>query len=150
MSSRVMKFVGYAQRGVSLVEVLVTIVVLSVGLMGLAGMHFQGLKNNQSAYFRSQATILAYNAVDAMRANRSSALNEAYDIAIGTLAPSGATIASTDLVSWKGNLLGSLPEGDGAIDCVKATAMCTVTVQWNDSIGVEGSAAQQFSFTTQL
>ena len=137
-------------RGVTLIEILVTIVVLSVGLLGLAGMHFQGLKNNQSAYFRSQATILAYSAMDLMRSDRINAINQNYDIALGTVATADGSITNDNLVYWKNALQGALPTGDGAIDCTTNTAICIVTVQWDDTIGQGGSSTQQFSVTTQL
>jgi type IV pilus assembly protein PilV len=136
--------------GISLIEVLVTVVILSVGLLGLAGMHFQGLKNNQSSYFRSQATILTYTALDAMRANRQNALNEDYDIAIGTTPTTGTAVADIDLAYWKAALANALPSGDGSIDCTTATALCVVVVQWDDSIGQGGSSTQQFSVETEL
>lgn len=136
--------------GVTLIEVLVTIVILSVGLLGLAGMHFQGLKNNQSSYFRSQATILAYTALDVMRANRANAIDGDYDIALGTAAPTGSSTSDIDLVYWKNALQGSLPSGDGAIDCDTSTFVCNVIVQWDDSIGESGSITEQFDVTTQL
>lgn len=136
-------------RGVSLIEVLVTVFILSVGLLGLAGMHFQGLKNNQSAYFRSQATILAYTVLDTMRANRANALEGDYDIAMGA-ASSSKGIAGTDLGYWKRALSSALPSGDGSIDCNQVTSVCVVTVQWDDTVGLGGSATEQFSFSTEL
>ncbi|MGD8910875.1 MAG: type IV pilus modification protein PilV [Chromatiales bacterium] len=140
----------HSNRGITLIEVLVTIIILSVGLLGLAGMHFHGLKNNQSSYFRSQATILAYSAFDAMRANREDALNEDYDIAIGTAASADGTVAKEDLVSWKAAMQAALPSGDGSIDCTTLTSLCVVVVQWDDSVGEGGLDTQQFTVTTEL
>ncbi len=57
------------QSGFSMVEVLITIAVTSIGLLGLAGMQATGLNNNHSAYNRSQATVLAYDIADRMRSN---------------------------------------------------------------------------------
>lgn len=136
-------------RGVSLIEVLVTVFILSVGLLGLAGMHFQGLKNNQSAYFRSQATILAYTVLDTMRANRANALTGKYNIAMGATSSSNGA-AGIDLGYWKNALSSALPSGDGSIDCDKDTSVCVVAVQWDDSVGLGGSATEQFSFSTEL
>jgi len=56
-------------KGFTLVEVLVSMIVLSIGLLGLAGLQATSLRNNQSAYYRSQATFLAYDIADRMRAN---------------------------------------------------------------------------------
>ncbi|WP_439115655.1 type IV pilus modification protein PilV [Hydrogenophaga sp.] len=59
----------HAQEGASLIEVLVAVVLLSFGIVGLAGLQFNGTKFNHSAYLRSQATSLAYDLVDRARAN---------------------------------------------------------------------------------
>lgn len=57
------------ETGFSLLEVLIAIVVTSIGLLGLAAMQATGLRNNHSAYHRSQATVLAYDIADRMRSN---------------------------------------------------------------------------------
>ena len=57
------------QRGFSLIEVLVAVLVLAIGLLGLAGLQTRGLKASQSSYERSVATVYAYSILDAMRAN---------------------------------------------------------------------------------
>ncbi len=75
--------------GYTLVEVLVAVVILSVGLLGLAGMQARGMRNSHDAYLRSQAAILAYDIADRMRANRDAALAGDYDIGIDVAAPGG-------------------------------------------------------------
>ena len=65
-------------RGFSLIEVLIALLVLSVGLLGLAFLQAAGLRFNNDSYMRSQATILAYDLVDRMRANTKAALGGAY------------------------------------------------------------------------
>ncbi|MEN8177070.1 MAG: type IV pilus modification protein PilV [Pseudomonadota bacterium] len=137
-------------RGFSLIEVLVTFIVLSVGLLGLAALHANGLKNNQSAYWRSQATFLAYGILDSMRANRVAGLDEDYDLALADSPATGTSIAAVDLTNWINTLSSTLPAGDGSIDCVAASSICTVVVQWNDSMGEGGSDTQQFTVMTQL
>ena len=57
------------QSGFSLLEVLIAVVITSIGLLGLAAMQATGLRNNHSAYHRSQATVLAYDIADRMRSN---------------------------------------------------------------------------------
>jgi type IV pilus assembly protein PilV len=66
------------QRGTTLIEVLVAIVVLSVGLLGMALLQVTSVQSNYSAYYRSQVTILASDLADRMRANRTAALGSAY------------------------------------------------------------------------
>ena len=57
------------QAGFSLIEILVAIVVISLGLLGLAGLQAASLRNNQVAYFRSIASQQAYDMMDRMRVN---------------------------------------------------------------------------------
>jgi type IV pilus assembly protein PilV len=57
------------QRGVSLIEVLVAVVIFSVSLAGLAGLSLTSLRNTADGHFNSQATILADQLADTMRAN---------------------------------------------------------------------------------
>ena len=77
------------QRGFTLLEVLIAVMLLAVGLLGLAGLQAVSLRNNHSAYLRSQATMLTYEIIDSMRTNRSAAqplpgsIRRNYDIAIG-------------------------------------------------------------------
>lgn len=65
-------------RGFSLIEVLIALLVLAVGLLGLAFLQAAGLRFNNDSYMRSQATLLAYDLVDRMRANRKAAMAGAY------------------------------------------------------------------------
>lgn len=129
-----------------MIEVLVAIIVLSIGLLGLAGLQSAGLTHNQSASFRSTATMMTYSILDSMRANRTAAINGSYNIAIGASIPSGSTIPEQDLSNWLNELALRLPAGTGAINVTGNVV--TVTIQWDDSRGA--SAAQQFILTTQL
>ena len=60
-------------RGFTLIEVLIALVILSVGLLGLAGLQIISLKNNQSTYARGQANLMAMDVIDRIRANPVSA-----------------------------------------------------------------------------
>jgi type IV pilus assembly protein PilV len=131
-----------SMRGFTLLEVLVAIVVLSIGLLGLAGLMASSLKNSHSAYQRTQATWLAYDALDRMRANRQVALAGGYNLALGA-APGGSGLAAIDLGEWDAALTNTLPEGDGSI-AVAAGGVVKVIVQWNDTRGTGGIAAEQF------
>ncbi len=135
-----------AQRGFTLIEVMVAVVVLSLGLLGLAGLQVTGLRNNQSASFRSTATVLAYDITDAMRANRTDARDGKYEIAMADAKPTGSAIYQQDLNNWLSELALRLPAGDGSVTV--ASDMVTVTVQWDDTRGA--SAAQQFVMVSQL
>ncbi len=124
-----------ASRGFTLVEALVTLLVLSIGLLGVAALQLNSLRANHSASLRSQATFLAYEILDRMRANRAAALTlNAYETALGDPAPSCASVAECDLADWR-NGLSTLPAGDGAIERVPGTDVFRVTVQWDDRRG---------------
>ena len=111
------------QNGFTLLEVLIALVVLSIGLLGLAGLQATGMRNNHDAYLRSQATLLVTDVMDAMRANRgsttdaNSALGGAYVINFNeTPAASSTASAANDLRNWKTKLAAILPNGDGRIN----------------------------------
>jgi type IV pilus assembly protein PilV len=113
-------------RGVSLLEVLVAIVVLSIGLLGLAGLQASGMRVGQSSIHRSQAAQLAYDMVDRMRANVANAAS--YDDAVTTR----STLVERDLQDWRRRLL-ALPGGAGAV-AVDGSEV-TIIVQWDDTRG---------------
>ena len=124
-------FIHKIQQGFSLLEVLIAIVVLSIGLLGLAGLQASSLRNNHSAYLRSQATFLATDIIDRMRANRLAALGGSYDIAMNAAPPTGTSVVKTDLNQWLTALANQLPAGDGAI--ARNGTLFTVTIQWDDN-----------------
>jgi type IV pilus assembly protein PilV len=132
-------------RGTTLIETLVALLVLSIGLLGVAGLQMTSLQNNRGAHLRSQAQVLAYDIADRMRANRNVALTGGYFIAFGAVA-AGATIEAVDLQNWKQSLSVGLPGGDGRIDPAPlGTNMVRITVSWTDSVG-----PQQFTTQTRI
>ena len=138
--------------GFSLLEVLVALVVLSIGLLGLAALQITGLKNNQSAYYRTSATVMAYDMADRMRLNRTVAQSGGYNLAIADNAPGGTSLADTDRIDWLNNIAAALPVGDGAIGLttVGTKQIVSITIQWDDSRGNSGNAAQSFVMSTEL
>ncbi len=138
---------SFMQTGVSMIEVLVAIMILSVGLLGLAGLQSAGLTHNQSANSRSTASMLAYGLLDSMRANKVVAEQGAYDIGLGATSPGGSTMTSQDVGNWLNELAMSLPAGTGSV-VTDANGRVTITIEWDDSRGA--LPAQQFVMTTQL
>ena len=134
-------------RGFTLLEVLVAMVVLSVGLLGLSGLQTGSLRNNHSAFLRSQATVVSNDIIDRMRANRLSALSGTYNIAIGASAPEGTSIAQTDLREWKTLIAGHLPSGDASANVNGGIA--TVVAQWDDS-RADGNSTENITIQTEL
>jgi type IV pilus assembly protein PilV len=129
--------------GFTLIEVLVTVVVLAVGLLGLAALQAVALKNNRTALYHSYATFYAYDIVDAMRANRAGAIAAGYNFDFDTDAV-GGTVAGDDMVAWKAALQQNLPDGKGKVT-VDLQGNALIEVRWNE--GVE--ADQTLTFKTQ-
>lgn len=123
------------QRGATLIEVLVAMFILAIGLLGLAGLQAMSVRSNQGAYYRSQATILANDIADSMRANRTAALAGNYAQSSPpstTSTPSGTpTPAQRDLAEWNNRLATSLPQGTGTI--ATSSNIVTISISWNDA-----------------
>lgn len=131
------------QRGASLIEVLISVLILSVGLLGVAAMQATALRNGQSALERSQAVIESYAILDAIRANADAGRNGAYNRGMTCAAPSGAGLVEGDIGRWITSMQNSLgPEACGEVNCVATTRTCRVTVRWNDGRGTAGSVQE--------
>jgi type IV pilus assembly protein PilV len=118
-------------RGITLIEVLVTMLVMSIGLLGLAGLQALMLYQNHSAYQRSQATILTYDIIDRMRTNRNAALNGDYDLKLAADAPTGTSIPASELRAWRTALTDAIPSAASSVD-VDNDGKVTITVRWID------------------
>ena len=143
------------QSGFTLLEVVIAILVLAIGLLGLASLQAVGLQFNQSSQFRTQATNLAYEMADRMRSNRQAARDGDYDGGLAdpltdctpNLSLNQATVAARDVASWRNSLACLLPLGNGAI-AVDSDGIATITVQWDDSRGEENLL--EFEMSTRL
>lgn len=151
------------QRGAGLIEVLVSVVVLAIGLLGMAGLQASALRGNQSSYARSQAVMLSYFMLDMMRANRDRALlgdfntdnNATPDV---VLAPICAvtdvpqdTLADNMREDWLRLIkssLGDTAQSCGAIRCA-ATGECTIQITWDDA-RAGGLGQQRFETRSRL
>jgi len=152
------------QGGFTMIEILVALVVLSIGLLGVAGLQITGLQGGNSSYLRSQANLYAQDIIERMRANRNAAVAQDYDITMTAGIPTATgTIAEQDINDWLRNISGrnpdgstdatrtrgSLPGGDGSVDYDAGTQNVTVTVQWTDTYGGVAST-QQIQMVTRL
>ena len=166
---------GGKQHGITMIEVLVTLVIVSVGLLGAAAMIINGLESNRNAYLRTQASILAYDMADRIRANPDGALDGEYEtfnlanlpdvpqcFSGGSPCGSGQ-IADADLASWGTAIQG---EADGPIPLLPAAGAAigrnddvftiTITwkqVTWNETDGEfndDDEVDQQFVLTFNL
>jgi len=116
------------QAGFTLIEVLVSALILAIGLVGVAGLQAVSLKNNQSAYMPPQASALAYDLADRMSSNVAAANAGFYDPAAAAVRAtcntatgcSSQQLAQNDLSEWLAALLGNLPMGAGFV-CIDST-----------------------------
>lgn len=133
-----------------LIEVLVAVLILSIGLLGISFVQALALTGNNSSMSRSMAVVASYSILEAMRADRANAVSGAYNQTLtGNSSCTVATttaLATAQLSAWCVELRNTLGTGNsttGTIACT-ATADCTVTIQFDDSrIGAGGSATQQ-------
>ena len=151
------------QRGFSLIEVLVALVILSVGLLGVAALQLTSLQTNREAYLRTQAVIAGTDLLERMRANKPAALSGDYSTSVGTM-PTGSKNCSTlgaactttemaayDLIAWKCGLgkwnensictglsttvtAGELTNGDGSVS-QDINGIYSIIVQYEDQTG---------------
>jgi type IV pilus assembly protein PilV len=141
------------QRGATLLEVLIAVLVLAVGLLGVAALQAGALRNSESSFERSQATILSYSLLDAMRADLGNARAGAYNTGgFMCAAPTTASLRDVQLADWLGALR-STTGGLGAAACGSVNCQgttCTIVVRWDDSRGSAGLPAQTLPTVTVL
>ena len=141
------------QAGVSMIEVLIAVLIMGIGLLGMAAMQTTALRNSQSALERSQAAMHSYALLDTMRANVDQARIGAYNLNTWTCtapAPDG-TLATQDLINWFGAVQQQMALGDSTCArVVCGTLDCRIDVQWNDSRGTGGEEQQTFTTETRL
>ncbi|MFI9650974.1 type IV pilus modification protein PilV [Guyparkeria sp. GHLCS8-2] len=141
------------QAGVGLIEILIAVLVLSIGFLGMAALQTKALSNNNSAMDRTQATIASYSILDAMRADRANVLNGNYNttVTVGSCPGAGGTLASVQLDRWCTGSTGVTPPdglaalGTGAtgeISC-DGNGICEITVTFDDDKATGGSSAQE-------
>lgn len=154
-----------AQRGFSMIEVLVTLVVLAFGLLGFALLQTMNLRYTQSANYRTQATNLAYDLLDQMRANRLSAAQ--YSNASFTAGSVTETSCSRPVGPTKNIPITGGNSDDSVVgrwQCQVAEALGTqasaivtynggeavVTLNWGERFSLEPSGSTTFTVSTRL
>ena len=154
-------------HGFTLLEVLIAIVVLSFGLLGLAGIQAVGIKNTTDANLRTLAIQQAYDMADRIRANTVGATAGAYDSLPATLPAtipadpgciasgcSATQLRDYDQRLWNTNNQNMLPSGTGAVAVVGGTArpnkQYLITVMWDETrTGATGTGCTT-TLTTDL
>ena len=130
-----------SQKGFTLLEAMVAMVIFSVGLLGLGALQMAGVTNTQSSLYQSIATQLTYDMADRIRSNPVGAKGNYYD-AIPTGIPgnnpscsppstscSPQQVAERDNYQWADNLRNMLPGGIGSV--LGNGKVFTITVMWD-------------------
>jgi type IV pilus assembly protein PilV len=132
-------------RGFSMVEVLVALLVLSIGLLGLAALQTTSLQYNTGSYFRTQATFLAYDIIDRMRANSTAIVDadgNGYDqptssavtitVNCDSSSCTSAELATYDVKKWYDRAVAMLPNATVTPPTINinSTRAATITIRW--------------------
>ncbi len=132
------------QQGMTLLEILVAVLILSVGLLGVAGLQTSNMRNSQSAHQRTMAVMLASGMAERIRANRTLALTGAFKLS-KTCSPitSAGSIQQLEHKNWIAEIQTSINTASttcGEVAYDAGTRTYTITVHWDDSRALGGDA----------
>jgi type IV pilus assembly protein PilV len=132
-----------ACHGFTLVEVMVTLFIVAVGVLGVTGLQLASMRSNHSAFLRSQATLAAYALTDRVRTDPASFRGVKFD--------TNKAAGNASFQAWVEeleHLAMTEPETDplGELDCSNGNACnsghCAITIRWNDARGEDTALAQ--------
>lgn len=145
-----MRNLSSQQSGFSIIEVLISVLVISIGLLGMAGLQTTGIQQSHNSYLKTQASMLAYDMADRMRSNLEGVAAGHYnDIDNGKLnlisseptcsdssACTAEETANLDIFQWTsadsdGSLKSALPTGHGMV--TNDGGIFTITVLWDEN-----------------
>lgn len=138
-----------AQTGITLIEVLITVLILAGGLLGTAVLQSRSLKYNNQAYLNTQANMMAYDMLDRINANKVYSIDGlGYSASLGNMPVTYPTtceaapctpdeLAVYDIEQWKFLINEQLPNADGTIQAVDIPEgrNYTITIFFDDSRG---------------
>lgn len=138
------------QGGFSLVEVLVSIVVFAIGMLGIAGILLVSMRNAQGAMEQTAGVVQTYAMLDTLRANKAQAIIGNYNLPQYTCSlPSDDNRVGAELAYWIQSAQAQLgPSACGRIVCTSLT--CEVSLRWNDERASGGSQERQYTVSTRL
>ncbi|MDP2751937.1 MAG: type IV pilus modification protein PilV [Rhodocyclaceae bacterium] len=149
-----------AQRGFSMLEILIALVIIAIALLGTAGLQVYAMRVNQSGQFRTQAVFLASDIAERMEANKVAAVAGHYVQALtsvssvaatdcATTACSSADLAGWDISQWGVAIAGLLPQATWQITQTTAGNPSTysIVINWTDRGSNKTSRSENFSYT---
>lgn len=135
-------------RGFTLLEVLVALLIVSIGLLGLAGLQVASINNTNTSRVRGLAAIQAGSLAAAMHANPAYWQNISVSTSLSNIPSTPASgcssssctasqIAGYDVATWTSDLASlAMPSASGAFQCTPANASgpvsCTITISWSE------------------
>ncbi|MGC8507467.1 MAG: type IV pilus modification protein PilV [Thiomonas sp.] len=152
---------SHCQGGAGLLEILIAVLVLSIGFIGMSTLLVRSMTNNNSAMAHTQTSVAAYAILDALRANRAAALNGDYNTTATfdnahsspdcNLSPALNGRAQAEVRAWCLGSGSTNPDGlaalgqgaAGTISCL-SKGECTVTITFDDSRATAGSSTQTY------
>ena len=145
------------QRGTSLLEVLIAVLILGIGMLGMAALQSTTLKNSASSASRTQAVIQTYSLLDMLRLDREQANNGKYNVSSWSCGSVTAGTGDTNDYSvfngWIAGVKSSLdPSACAKVVCAtdaQAFKTCTVDLRWNDSRASNGKVSSDDTFNVQ-
>ena len=133
------KKVSSKQQGFSLIEVLIALIIMSVGMLGIAGLYVQSLQAGRTSMFRHQAVTMAGDVADRIRANPTAGIAYAGLGANNNCVAAGIDcdvvgMAANDIWLWDTQSVNSLPNGDVLVlfDDTVVPPIYTITVGWDE------------------
>ena len=136
------------QTGASMIEVLVSIMIVSFGMLAIASLQITTVNNNLGQLERSSAVLLTYSMMDRLRTDKAAAKAQKYnfafdaDVTVCDAPDTGSSKAQNQTEKWIQEIQASLGEEScGEIAC-NASGNCVIKVRWNDALASEGNSTE--------
>lgn len=151
MNSLKQQFLKHS-RGFTLLEALIALLVLSIGLLGLAGLQVTGARFGHDAYVRSQSTLVVSDIIDRIRiqmgrindlSNQKDIISQYASTTPATSCDPGVVSVANDLACWQESISDLLPQGSGTIGD-NDDGSFDVTISWYDR---DGEATRSYTWT---
>ncbi len=153
-SQSVLSLHNASQKGFSLIEILIAMLILAIGVLGIAALQFKGLQYSNDAHFRSNISTLVSDVSDRMRINRLNANSYIGNYTLTTTRPAGcieATGASAvnDLTCWRAQVFDALPPTSKANITAAGGGLYTVLLGWPARETASTTDTHDISYTFQ-